>query len=172
MKKPIAPIQYPKSQNAIGLSSSDNDGETRVATKEKVVGTYPIGVQSPETSELIDTTCGCPVNFSNESANALSMSAMDTAASDDSIPMSYDSFKNLICFLAVIFNREPNKLLVDCYWTVLRQCDAAHLRAKAYQIAKTGSSFPLPKDFLEEAASPHVEAISPGESNLTADQKK
>ena len=126
---------------------------TRVATSDIVVGTNvpTLATHSPATNEPICTLCGSPVVFSNASANADSNAATDTAASDDSIPMSYDSFNNMIYFLACIFNHAVSDVLINNYWVLLRHHSALHLRTKAYQIARTSRCFPLPCDFIDNA---------------------
>lgn len=133
-------------QNGKGSTPGGSGLDTRCTVNDIVAEVKSTGLQGPATNDSTLTECGNPVNSSSALANAFSICATDTAASDDSIPMDRDSFKRMIHFLMVIFNRPmvDFEMVEECYWHVLKDCDSQHLRKVAYQIGKYGKSFPFP----------------------------
>lgn len=136
-------------QNGSGSTPGGSGLDTRCTVNDIVAEVKSTGLQGPATSDSTLTECGKPVNSSSVLANASSICATDTAASDDSIPMDRDSFKRMIHFLMVIFAGDMTRFEIteECYWRVLKDYDAQHLRERAYQIGKMGDHFPLPREF-------------------------
>lgn len=136
-------------QNGKGSTPGESGLETLCTVSAIDVDGKSMGFHGAATSDSTLTECGNPVNSSSALANAFSICATDTAASDASIPMDRDSFKRMIHFLMVIFNRQMSdfEMVEECYWHVLKDYDGKHLRNVAYQIGKYGKSFPLPCAF-------------------------